>query len=215
MTMRLLFLVGWLGAVCTAFGQADSFEFCTWTSTDGKKIEARLHRVDGKKITLQVKKGGKRYTFDKSKLSEASLKIVTDKKAELRKALTTPKSVDAATIYQAVALGMENEVTKALATHRLGFPVSKVRVQTDRISAYLVLGDALFYSYLAPEGRELFEKSDALWSRPKKKERIDVNKTVDKLSQKIASEDGRFTVHFTDTTVLEWGVQVSNQCAQS
>lgn len=51
---------------------AQAYEMRTWTNADGKTVEAELVSFDGEKVTIK-NKAGKRFTFEKTKLSQNDL----------------------------------------------------------------------------------------------------------------------------------------------
>lgn len=61
-----------LAAALLAAGSACAYEMRTWTSADGKTIEAELTSFDGAIVTAKSK-AGDRLTFKKEKLSQADL----------------------------------------------------------------------------------------------------------------------------------------------
>lgn len=185
-------------------GQAESFPYRDWVSADGKTIVARLTKMEGKSVTLQLKKGGRRYAIARTKLSEESNKIIDDRLSALKKKVAKDQ-IDVSVIYQAVALGLKDEVSAGLIGKRMAFPVTDVRKQSDHVSAFIVLGDALFLKAYAPKGTEFYEKEKGLYTRPSRKNRIDGQRSVNKLSRLIAQEGKNYEILFSDKTVFEFG----------
>lgn len=66
-------------------------ELRTWTSADGRTIEAELVSFDGKTVNLKGPTG-QRYAFDKSKLSQGDLEFLKDYAPAAGSSLTTPKA---------------------------------------------------------------------------------------------------------------------------
>jgi hypothetical protein len=65
-------------------------ELRTWTSADGRTIEAELVSFDGKTVNLKGP-AGQRYAFDKSKLSQGDLEFLKDYAPAAGSSLTAPK----------------------------------------------------------------------------------------------------------------------------
>lgn len=65
-------------------------ELRTWTSADGRTIEAELVSFDGKTVSLKGP-AGQRYAFDKSKLSQGDLEFLKDYAPAGGSSLTAPK----------------------------------------------------------------------------------------------------------------------------
>ena len=188
-----------------ALGQLDSFPYEDWTSKDGEKITARLVNLDDKQVTLQMKKGGKRYTLKRDKLlKESNAKLAQHREAvkqDLRKS-----KIDAQSIYKAVMVGIGDRVQSALQQQRVSFKVSDVRLDTNRTSGYLVLDDILFLKVKAPQNQEFFEKEKALYYRPTRKDRrFDSRKNVNELSRLVATEGSAYEVHFEAKTSIDFG----------
>ena len=60
-----------------------SAEVRTWTSTDGRTIEAEFLKGDDTSVT--IKRGTKQFTLPLDKITEADQKYVKDKLAEMKK----------------------------------------------------------------------------------------------------------------------------------
>lgn len=204
--------VNWLVLSCFAslllasfaLGQADSFPYETWTSKDGKKIVARLTKLGPKEVTLQMKKGGKRYTLKRSKLSAASNAALMQHRASVIEEIKSG-AVGTTTIFKAVVVGVGEKAVAALEGKTLAFSVSDIRIDSNRTTAYLVFDDALFLQVQAPRNRELFEKEKALYSRPSRKDRLDSRRSVNELSRLMAREGGQYQIQFSEKTLLEFG----------
>jgi hypothetical protein len=65
-------------------------ELRTWTSADGRTIEAELVSFDGKTVNLKGP-SGQRYAFDKSKLSQGDLEFLKDYAPAAGSSLNAPK----------------------------------------------------------------------------------------------------------------------------
>ena len=66
-------------------------ELRTWTSADGRTIEAELVSFDGKTVNLKGP-NGQRYAFDKSKLSQGDLNFLKDYVPAAGISMTAPKT---------------------------------------------------------------------------------------------------------------------------
>ncbi|MFM7180068.1 MAG: hypothetical protein ACKO2G_01175 [Verrucomicrobiales bacterium] len=73
-----------------AISQNAFAELRTWTSADGRTIEAELVSFDGKTVNLKGP-SGQRYAFDKSKLSQGDLDFLQDYAPATGSSLTAPK----------------------------------------------------------------------------------------------------------------------------
>lgn len=187
------------------FGQLDSFPYEDWTSKEGKKITARLVKLDEKQVTLQMKKGGKRYTLKRDKLSKDSNAKLAQYRESVKQDLRKSK-IDAQSIYKAVMVGIGDRVQSALQQQRVSFNVTDVRLDTNRASGYLVLDDILFLKVKAPQNQEFFEKEKALYHRPTRKDRrFDSRKTINELSQLVATEGRAYEVFFEAKTSIVFG----------
>lgn len=195
----------WLLLAAFAAGQADSFPYETWTSKDGKKIVARLTKLEQKEVTLQMKKGGKRYTLKRDKLSEESNAMLVQHRQSVIEEIKGGE-VGTTTIFKAVVVGVGPKAAEALGNKTLAFSVTDIRVDTNRTSAYLVLDEALFLKVQAPPNYELFEKEKALYSRPARKDRrSDPRRRVNALARFMAREGAQYKVLFTSRTLFEFG----------
>ncbi len=187
------------------FGQLDSFPYESWSSKDGKKITARLIKFDDKQVSLQMKKGGKRYTLKRERLSEASNAQLAQYREAVKQELKKSK-IGAQTIYKAVMVGLADRAHEALQLQRVSFSVTDIRVDTNRTSGYLVLNDVIFFKVHAPANQELFEKEKALYYRPSRKDRrYDPRRTVNELARMIAKEGGSYQVFFDEEIAIEFG----------
>ena len=205
MKTTLSILAAAFALVATAAGQADAFLYQEWTDKDGKTITARLSKLEGKKITLQVKKGGKRYTLDRAKLSETSNKVIDELQAAVAQQIASGQ-IDTSVIYQGAALGLGDKLAGKLHDRKLAFTVTDIRIETDKKAAFLGLDDALFLKIYAPSGREYFEKQDVLLHRPSNKSRIDPRgRRVNEEARRVAADGGQFTVHFSNKMIFEFG----------
>lgn len=197
-------LAGLLLPASLGFGQADCFPYEEWTSQDGKTIVARFTKLEGEDVTLQMKKGGKRYSFSREKLSEVSNKALEEYQAAVKKELRGGE-ISATTIFKSVALGLAETAGAVLVNKEVSFPVTEIRIETDRRSAYLELDRALFLMVYAPNGRELFEKEKTLYSRPINKTRFDGRRSVNEEARHMARQGGSYSVRFSKEAVLEFG----------
>ena len=201
----ILMCFGWLLLVSMAVGQADSFPYEDWTSEDGRKIVARLTMLEAKEVTLQMKRGGKRYTLKRAKLSDESNAQIERHRASVLAEIKSG-ALNTSTIFRSVVLGVGPKAVEALADKTLAFSVTDIRIDTDRKAAYLELDEALFLKVQAPSNYELFEKDRALYSRPGRKDRrYDSRRTVNELARFMAREGAQYKVLFTKETLFEFG----------
>jgi len=151
----------------------DSFPYVTWTNTAGHSFEARFDHLDGDKLVLRAKKGGKRYPVKIDTLSAESRSLFrayqTETTNKLKTLQTTPgDSVPVELAYRAVALGVTDKLT-ALRHRKVQFTIDKIRVR-DRLSAILELEGGCVRILQAPKGREFFLQTDDLYTRPSQKD---------------------------------------------
>ena len=151
----------------------DSFPYVTWTNKAGSSFEARFDHIDGDKVVLRAKQGGKRYPVKRDTLSDASENLLGSYQAETTKKLKALEKNPGAPIpvelaYRAVALGVAGKLT-ALRYRTINFTINKIRVK-DRLTAILELDGDCFRILKAPDDREFFLKNDALYTRPAQKD---------------------------------------------
>ena len=201
--LALLLLATLLPVAAPAQGHL--FSYKDWTSKDGKTIHARLNKLEGDKVTLQMKKGARRYTFERDKLSAESNAAID----KIRKGLENKikaGSLDSVTIYQGVCLSLGRQLSDALRHKRLSFSVTEVRVESDRVSAFVGLEAGLFVQLSAGRGQEFFEKQDSLFTRPSNKTRIDPSRSINQRARLIATTHGTYTIGFGETPTLTFGI---------
>jgi hypothetical protein len=191
----MLLAIGWLGLFSgPGRGQAESFPFDEWTSADGKKLSARLIRLEGDAVWLRMKDGGKRVSVKLDKLGDASKALLDGYRASVT-AEIEGGAIGTSTIFRSVALGLGEQTAKALIDKELYFAVTDIRVDTNRNGADLELDKALFVRVLPPRNWEYHEKEDALFITPVR----------GKGSRLRIRKGARYKIKFTKDTLFEFG----------
>ena len=149
--MKIVLLL--LALVSAGFSQdLKRFDYRSWKNTEGKEFEARLDSLieSGKKVVLQAKNGGMRYTLPLDKLSNADGNYIFNEVEDQKDALKSGKA-DALTLYKAAALGLSSEIEASIGKIKsLSLKVTDYTISTDKMTAEIELEGAIFARILLP-----------------------------------------------------------------
>lgn len=155
------------------YAEIDAFDYLEWTNKDGNAMEARLDRIDGEKVILQAKKGGKRHPLKREVLSKESQDRIDSYIADTKRRITGIRKNAGAKIpcnlvYRAAALGLEKEIL-SLGNRYVSCTISGVRVD-KRLTAIIEFEQGCFREIRSADGKEFFIKEDTLYVRSSTKD---------------------------------------------
>lgn len=136
-----------MALVSASFSQdLKRFDYRIWKNTEGKEFEARLDSLieSGKKVVLQARNGGMRYTLPLEKLSNADGNYIFNEVEDQKDALKSGKA-DALTLYKAAALGLSPEIEASIGKIKtLSLKVTDFTISSDKLTADIELEGAIF-----------------------------------------------------------------------